>query len=175
VASLQEPLLIPPLRGEVQDANVSAHSRELERVYQLHGRRLWRALLAFSGDPEIASDAVSEAFVQALARDGRLRSPEDWVWTAAFKIASGQLKRRSQQAQVLERDASYELPDPVDHLVKALAQISPKQRLAIVLHDYADRPTTEIAAVLGSSIATVHVHLSQGRRRLRTLLEAPDA
>ena len=47
--------------------------------------------------------------------------------------------------------------------------------MAIVLHDYADRPTREVAAVLGVSVATVHVHLSQGRRRLRTLLEDDDA
>jgi DNA-directed RNA polymerase specialized sigma24 family protein len=46
--------------------------------------------------------------------------------------------------------------------------------MAIVLHDYADRPTDEVASVLGVSRATVHVHLSQGRRRLRKLLEDQD-
>jgi DNA-directed RNA polymerase specialized sigma24 family protein len=39
------------------------------------------------------------------------------------------------------------------------------------VHDYADRPTKEVAATLGVSMATVRVHLSQGRRRLRALLE----
>jgi DNA-directed RNA polymerase specialized sigma24 family protein len=62
-------------------------------------------------------------------------------------------------------------PDPVRDLVDALKTLSPQQRLAIVLHDYADRPTTEVAAILGSSRATVHVHLSAARKRLRPLLE----
>jgi RNA polymerase sigma-70 factor (ECF subfamily) len=66
-------------------------------------------------------------------------------------------------------------PDPqevVEHrdLATALAKLPPKQRLAIVLHDYADRPTDEVARALGASRATVHVHLSVGRRRLRELL-----
>jgi DNA-directed RNA polymerase specialized sigma24 family protein len=43
-----------------------------------------------------------------------------------------------------------------------------------VFHDYADRPTSEIAELLGISRATVHVHLSVGRRRLRQLLEVRD-
>jgi RNA polymerase sigma-70 factor (ECF subfamily) len=68
-------------------------------------------------------------------------------------------------------DTSYSDPDPIPDLVRALSSLSPHQRLAVVLHDYADRPTTEIAALIGSSTATVHVHLSKGRRRLRSILE----
>ena len=34
---------------------------ELERLYREQGDRMWRAVLAFAGDPEVASDAVAEA------------------------------------------------------------------------------------------------------------------
>jgi RNA polymerase sigma-70 factor (ECF subfamily) len=71
-------------------------------------------------------------------------------------------------------DELYEPQDPVPELMTALGQISPNQRLAVLLHDYADRPTSEIAAILGCSRATIHVHLSQGRRRLRALLQVTD-
>jgi DNA-directed RNA polymerase specialized sigma24 family protein len=40
---------------------------ELERLYRDEGARLWRALVAFSGDREVAADAVAEAFARALA------------------------------------------------------------------------------------------------------------
>jgi DNA-directed RNA polymerase specialized sigma24 family protein len=40
--------------------------RDLETLYREHRNRLWWALVAFSGDREIASDAESEAFAQAL-------------------------------------------------------------------------------------------------------------
>jgi RNA polymerase sigma-70 factor (ECF subfamily) len=58
--------------------------------------------------------------------------------------------------------------------MKALRKLPPRQRAAILLHDYADRPTKEIAGTLGISAATVRVHLSQGRRRLRSILEVHD-
>ena len=32
---------------------------------------MWRALVGCTADPEIASDALAEAFAQALARRGR--------------------------------------------------------------------------------------------------------
>jgi RNA polymerase sigma-70 factor (ECF subfamily) len=130
-------------------------------------------LVAYARDPEIASDAVAEAFAQALAAGERIRSPSAWVWHVAFRVAAGELKR-SRQAPVGASPRAYELPEPLDHLIDALATLSPNQRLAIVLHDYADRPTDEIAKTMGVTRATVHVHLSNARRRLRRLLEEGD-
>ena len=66
----------------------------LERVYREEGDRLWRAVLAFAGDPEVASDAVAEAFAQALRRGEAIRNPKRWVWRAAFRIAAGELAAR---------------------------------------------------------------------------------
>jgi RNA polymerase sigma-70 factor (ECF subfamily) len=142
----------------------------IERVYREQRAKLWRALLAFTGDRHAAEDALAETFAQALARGEGVERWDAWVWRTAFRVAAGDLARKERPAVVPEKH-SYELPAPIDHLVQALAQLSPKQRLAVVLHDYADRPTDELARTLGSSRATVHVHLSQGRRRLRELLK----
>jgi RNA polymerase sigma-70 factor (ECF subfamily) len=148
----------------------------LADVYERESARLWRALVGFSGDPAIASDAVAEAFAQALARGDEIDSADRWVWKAAFRIAAGELKRRRRDGGEWPDPAAVnEFPEPVDHLVSALRQLSPNQRMAVVLHDYADRPTPEVAAAMGIARATVYVHLSEGRRRLRTLLEDYDA
>jgi RNA polymerase sigma-70 factor (ECF subfamily) len=146
----------------------------LERAYRDHGRQLWRAVLAYAGDPEIASDAVAEAFAQALRRGTAIRDPERWVWTAAFRIAAGELKRRGRR---IDRPGpgSYELPEEAIALASLLRALPHKQRAALVLHYYADLPNDRIAEVLGITRATVRVHLSQGRRRLRRLLEDDDA
>jgi RNA polymerase sigma factor (sigma-70 family) len=155
----------------VQDALVTAG--RLERLYREDGARLWRALVAFSGDREVASDAVAEAFAQAIGRESHLRDPQRWVWRAAFRIAAGELKdRRGFRAPIA--DQSYEMEEPPATLVAGLARLSPKQRAALVLHYYAGYPTKEIAGIIGSSPATVRVHLSQGRKRLRRILEEPD-
>jgi RNA polymerase sigma-70 factor, ECF subfamily len=156
----------------VQDALVSARS-EVERIYREHGEHMLRTLLAFSGDPEVAQEAVAEALAQALRRGPALRDPLAWTWRAAFRIARGELKRRRTVGPpALQR--SYEIPEPAVELVAALRSLSPSQRAAIILHHVADRPVREVAAILGTSQAAVRVHLSRGRRRLRERLEESD-
>ena len=141
----------------------------LEGLYRAQGPRLWRALVAYSGDPEIASDAVAEAFTQALGRGEALNEPERWIWKVAFRVAAGALKTRSTTAG--SDPGSYEMPDDALLMTGLLRTLPTKQRAALVLHYYVDMPNTEIAKTLGISGATVRVHLSQGRRRLKQLLE----
>jgi RNA polymerase sigma-70 factor (ECF subfamily) len=158
----------------VQDASVTEGTdRELERLYREHGARLFRALVAYAGDREVARDAVAEAFAQALGRGEELRSPLAWVWRAAFRIAAGDLKERGQRAALMA-EPSYELPEEPRELIAGLHRLSPNQRAALILRFYAGYTTREIAGILGSSPATVRVHLSQGRRRLRRVLEKDD-
>jgi len=170
---LQVPRGIHALPGVVQDAGMRVASDRFEILYREGGQRLWRALVAFSGDREIAGDAMAEAFAQAIARGDAIRDPMAWVWRVSFLLARAELKRRA-QTTTLALERGYEHPEPFPHVIDALRQLTEKERLAIVLHDYADRPTDEIATILHASRATVHVHLSKGRRRLRQLLEETD-
>lgn len=146
----------------------------LERVYLEQGANLWRALVAHTRDPELASDSMAEAFAQALARGDAIHEPAPWVWTAAFRIATGHLKRQARLSHSAALERITQMPEPIADLITALAQLSPKQRMAVVLHDYADRPVLEVARTIGASRATVYVHLSKGRRRLREILGDDD-
>jgi RNA polymerase sigma-70 factor (ECF subfamily) len=157
----------------MQDAAVTERQTRVEAVYRAEFPKLWRALYAYTGDAEIASDAAAEAFARAMRDEARIREIAPWAWRVAFRVAAAELRRRS--TPLPEGPSPVEMPHPVPELVAALRTLSPNQRLAIVLHDYADRPTSEVAEAIGCSKATVHVHLSQARRRLRTLLEDTDA
>lgn len=145
----------------------------LERVYREHGARLWRAVLMYCGDREVANDAVAEAFAQALHRGEAIRSPERWVWRTAFRVAAGELKRRRRVA-ALPADAAYELPEAPGRLGSALARLSPKQRASVVLHHYGGYRLKEVAAMIGSTPVAVGVHLNRARKRLRDLLQEAD-
>ncbi len=159
-------LLPRPVEKRVQDAGVSSGVGEpdLERLL----------LVAYTGDRDVASDAMAEAFAQALARGDELRSPRRWVWRASFRIAAGELKRRRRDRPMTE-DSTYEMPEPPRDLIAALSKLSPRQRGALILRHYAGYSTREVADILGSSAATVRVHLSQGRRRLGRFLEGEGA
>lgn len=147
---------------------------ELERLYRAERDRMWRAVLAFTGDPDVASDAVAEAFAQALRRGAAIRFPERWVWRAVFRIAAGELQARG-RSDVHHPEGSYEMDGLAQDLIAALARLSEKQRAAVVLHHAAGYPASEIARIIGSTAPGVHVLLTRGRKRLRELLEIDDA
>jgi RNA polymerase sigma factor (sigma-70 family) len=146
----------------------------VERTYRQQADRLWRALVLFSRDPEIANDAVSEAFAQAIARGSAIDDLERWIWRSAFMIARGELKSRGRHTHEVPDLPDDVSPETVD-LVKALGSLSPKQRASIVLHHYAGYSTRETAAIIGSTSGAVGMHLDRGRKRLRQLLGDHDA
>jgi RNA polymerase sigma-70 factor (ECF subfamily) len=148
-------------------------SRGLEALYREDGDRLWRALLAFAGDSEIASDAVAEAFAQVMRRGDAVRNPRAWIWRAGFRIAAGELKRRSSTTDRMP-DVGYLSAEVDADLLEALAQLPGKQRAAVILFYYADASVRDIAARIGISQVSVRVHLSRGRSRLKALLGEHD-
>jgi len=161
--------------GVMREALLGANrGSEIERLYRDHGGRLWHALLGFSGDPEVASDALAEAFAQALRRGEAIRDPLRWVWRSAFRIARGELKDRG-RGGVVEREEWYEMDEPAVELIRALGRLSARQRAAVVLHHLADYPVKEVAAMLETTSSAVRVHLTRGRRRLRSMLGEADA
>jgi RNA polymerase sigma-70 factor, ECF subfamily len=157
------------------DVRVDAGRRgELERLYQEERGQMWRAVLAYSGDPEVASDAVAEAFAQALRRGDEIRSLDRWLWRTVFRIAAGELKERGRRS-VDHGERAYEMDDLARDLIEALAKLPQRQRAAVVLHHAAGYPAKEIARIIGSTTPGVHVLLSRARKRLRELLETHDA
>ena len=145
----------------------------VERVWREQGAKLWRSLVAFTTDPDVATDAMAEAFAQALGRGAAVRDHDRWIWRASFRIAAGELKARSRRSAALP-ERSYEMPEPAADLIRALTILSPNQRAVIALHEYADLSTRDVARILGCSQATVRVHVAQARKRLRPLLEETD-
>lgn len=142
----------------------------IEAVYRQDGDRLWRALHAFAGNEDVASDAVAEAFAQALRRGSDLRDPRSWIWRSAFRIAAGDLKRQSGLSGGPVPEGAFH-DAHVDHeLLDALQRLTPQQRAVIVLHYYADCSVREVARRTGINPLAVRAHLSRGRKRLRILL-----
>ena len=144
----------------------------LEALYREDGDRLWRALLAFGGDPEVASDAVAEAFAQALRRGTVISNPQAWVWKAGFRIAAGELQKRGSNSLIPH---SGYLDAAVDQeLLDALAQLPDRQRAAVVLFYYVDASVRDIASRTGTSQLAVRANLSRGRKRLKQILGDRD-
>jgi RNA polymerase sigma factor (sigma-70 family) len=146
---------------------------DIEHLYQEHGGRLWRALLAYTGDRDLASDAAAEAFARALKAADQILDPAAWVWRVAFRVATANLRDPDRRLQALPV-GNYELDDRSLGVVIAFQQLSGRQRAAFALYYFDDRTTEEVAELLGMAPATVAVHLHRARRRLRTILRDDD-
>ncbi len=134
---------------------------------------MWRAVLAYTGDPEIASDSVTEAFTLALESKEQISSASGWLWRVAFRVATAELRHRRRATSEVA-DQAYVADQSAAEMLSAIRHLSPRQRGAIVLYYYADRPVNEVARILGSTGPAVRVHLMRGRRKLREFLEESD-
>ena len=155
-----------------QEATLSGRSHEwAEDAFRSLRPRLWRARLLYSGSGDVASDAVSEAFAQAMATRHEIRDPRGWIWAAAFKIAAGEMARRTEHVEPVD----IPIPDGMDpaslmDLVGALSHVTDMQRRALILRYYMGFTNVEIARILGSSPSSIGVQLFRSTRKLRILL-----
>jgi RNA polymerase sigma-70 factor (ECF subfamily) len=156
-----------PIDDDVQDAQVASES--VERLYRNQGGRVWSAVFAYAGDHGVADDAVAEAFAQLIRRGDDVRDATTWIWTAAFRLAAGELKRRSRLSPNVPEHA-YESEFTDTRVIAAIRSLPERQRAAVLLRYYADRPVTEVARALGVSASTARVHLHRARHRLKELL-----
>lgn len=140
---------------------------------------MWQTLLAHTRDPDIAADAVAEAFAQGLRRGAAVRDPAAWTWRSSFRIANGMLadQGRSSAAatggdgSVLRSLAdSGALPDDAVALLDALDRLPQTDRQVIVLALVGGFDSAEIGALLESRPGTVRVRLHRARVRLRAAL-----
>jgi RNA polymerase sigma factor (sigma-70 family) len=95
------------------------------------------------------------------------------VWRVAFRVATTLL--RTPIATATDVEASYEMDDRIVDVIRALKDLPHRQRAVFVLFYLDDRPTAEIAGLLGMAPATVSVHLHRARRKLRLILGGHDA
>jgi RNA polymerase sigma factor (sigma-70 family) len=146
-------------------------------AWREHHERLWRAVLAWSGDREVASDAVAEAFAQAIRRGAAIDDVGAWVWRAAFRIAGGLLADRGRTSGPLPRSEGADgttLPDDAVVLIDALGRVGTADRELVVLSVIGGWSAAEIGALLDVRPGTVRVRLHRAMAKLRDLMEDDD-
>ena len=148
----------------------------VETVYRSVHPRLWRSLLSYTGDAELASDAEAEAFAQVLRRGDAVDDVEAWVWRSAFHIASGLLAAWSSSTDCEPVDRWMRSEGSVAEFMGLLAELSPQQRACVALRYVGDYTSSEIGELLGTTAGTVRVQLNRAHAALRyTITEAEHA
>jgi RNA polymerase sigma factor (sigma-70 family) len=141
----------------------------IEAMYRREHDRLWRSLVAYTGDTDLASDAEAEAFAQLIGRGDAVNDPAAWVWRSAYRIAAG-LLQRSGSGRSAPEVVVIDDPSIVD-LLALLDGLSSQQRACVVLRYVGRFTAPEIAELLGTTAGTVRVQLHRAHESLRVTLE----
>ncbi len=174
VASGREELVVP-----------MTPDQEFEKFFIAHFDRLVRSVTAITGDADVATDAVQEAFIKAYARWSRVgKYDQPMLWVRRVAINKSRDSRRSflrrraredrfDETAVVEEGVNWESEPNVD-IVSALHDLSPRQRSVAALFYLEDLSISEIAASLDLSTGAVKFHLSKARTSLRALLDVEE-
>ena len=151
-------------------------------------RRYRRAALARAlgllGDPAEADDIAQEAFVHAYEQLATCRHPSrfaSWLLTIVHRRSLTRLRsiRRRRLVPLDETIPAERADAPVRdleradlraRLLSALSRLAPIQREIVLLADVEHWSHDRIASATGISVLMSRRHLSDARRRLRTLL-----
>jgi RNA polymerase sigma-70 factor (ECF subfamily) len=155
-----------------------------------HQDRIYRYLLRLTGSRDEALELAQDAFFKAWQALPEWR-PEAQFHTWLFRIASNaamDLVRRRKTVEFVPLGEEHDAPageqgpegqlastQRVRALDRALQQLPPEQREALLLREVEGMSYGEIAAATGAAEGTVKSRLARAREALATLYERMEA
>ena len=132
-------------------------------------------------DPELARDAVQEAYIRAWRDLPGLRDPGAFdAWLRRLTVNASLDVARRRQRRPIEVELSTSTPqsmrDPTglvadrDELDHAFQQLVPDLRAVLVLHYYVGLPMPSIAETLGIPLGTAQSRLNRALTTLRRVM-----
>ena len=132
--------------------------------------------------PHIADDVAAETFLVAWRRlDALPADVRPWLFGVARNLLANHSRGERRQRAVRDRLAAErpvpppEPGDPGAAVCAALAQLSERDREALMLIHWEGLTPTQAARVLGTTAAAMRVRLHRAHRRLARMLDADPA
>ncbi len=142
---------------------------------------LRRFLLALcSGDAALADDIAQDSLVRAYVASGSflgLSKFSTWLFRIAYNCYIDHCRKPKMDQVPVEDAVAIPSGDASDkafryqQLYRAMDLLPEKERAAIALFYFEDRPIKEISAILGMPSGTVKYQLSMGRHHLKQHIE----
>jgi RNA polymerase sigma factor (sigma-70 family) len=156
--------------------------KAFERLYERHVRDVYRYAAAMLGAAADAEDVTQTTFLnayRAFKSGTRPEKPQSWLIAIAHNVCRQrfrQSQRRPHEVAFDERvgegEAAAESTAPsAEDLRRALSELPPNQRAAIVMRELEGCSYAEIAEVLGTTVSALETLLFRARRALREQLE----
>ena len=160
-------------------------------LFETYHDRIYRYVLSLVRNPAEAEDLTQDTFLRAHRYGDSLRHPEvvrSWLYRIATHVCLDRLRRQrkplisldNEEAEDRVKPPVSEAPSPLDvserketsACVQRCVDFLPdKYRTVILLHEAHSLTTTEIADLLGVTVATVKIRLHRARRGLQQVME----
>lgn len=161
----------------------SDQQKEIEALYERHGERVGRYLLARLRDRELAEELTAQVFLTVVKRFQDCHSsPVGWLWS----IARSLLAQHWRSLRVHE-DLNEDLPsreatpserlttrDEGQRLWEAVRVLSPEQQELVRMKFLLEMSNVEIAEAIGMTRSRVGVALHRALKRLKRVMGTMD-
>lgn len=157
-----------------------------DELRQRHARLVYSTARREVGDSDMAEDVAQAVFLLLIRKAPQMRSSRSiagWLFQTArltarnAKQQEARRQRREQEAQqmqhsqALEQRGAEEMWRSIEpHLHDALGALSDKERQAVLLRLFENRPAPEVARLLGISPNAAQMRVSRGVEKMRRFL-----
>ena len=150
-------------------------------LYEQYGDAVYSIAWHFSGDASIAKDVTQQVFLKLFGVIGQYRGDSSfrtWLYRIVANACEDEHRRRRRWLPLVDetlgafgRVRQSQLShsnrrEVADEVAAAIAALSPKLRMPIVLRYLEELSYDEIAEALGISMGTVASRLNRGHRAL---------
>jgi RNA polymerase sigma factor (sigma-70 family) len=162
---------------EVVDLDVE---KSVRAIYDAQFGRLAGWTTKLVGDPDLAHDLATEAFVKLLRNWSTVREPRAWLYVTVANLVRDHWRKRGREATAYERHQAG-APEHADlatgdlattlSVREAVLALPDRLRMPVLLHYFADLSVAQVANHLGKSEGTIKRDLYDARTRLTARLE----
>lgn len=186
--------------ADLDDGELIARAQQSDldafnQLVQRHQSAVYSVAIRYMRAPDLADDVTQDAFLRAYQNIGTFNNRDgigfrSWLLRIASNRALDILRSRrrrpadSLDAAMDDDESNWAPEDPSEtplafaergdlatHLEWALGQLSPDQRIVVILSDIQGHSYDEIAAITDIAPGTVKSRLHRGRARLREILK----
>ena len=155
-----------------------------DALYHAHVGRVYALCLRMTGRVDEAERLTQDAFVRLWRRIGSFRGESEfssWLHRLTVNVVledSRSTKRRTSRVDAVEDPTFFELGHAAEadqtesrmELERAISELPPGARQALVLHDVEGYKHEEIAKLMGIAVGTVKAQVHRARQLLRAKL-----
>jgi RNA polymerase sigma factor (sigma-70 family) len=149
----------------------------VREVYDAHYARLAGWTTRLVGDPDLAHDLATEAFVRLVRDFATVEDPRPWLYTVTANLVRDHWRKRGRESAAYQRheagtDPFVQAPDHATTLTvrEAVQALPDRLRVVVLLHYFADLPVATVARQLDKSEGTVKRDLFDARHRMALML-----